>query len=190
MLSGRAQADHLSGRTTRVYVPLASAAAVRATPATPPVGERGDERRADDRAVGVVEDLGDLLGGRDADSDAGAWSVAGGAEAGDERARGGVDVGAGAGDAHGRDRVDEAAARARRSRRAAHRSRGAARNTRSRPVRSLVAIQSAAESGVMSGVISPAPPASTQGVGETVDAVLQHRVPVGHHEHGGVDPRR
>jgi hypothetical protein len=37
---------------------------------------------------------------------------------------------------------------------------GAARNTRSSPVRSLVAIHSEAESGVMSGVMRPAPPAS------------------------------
>ena len=37
---------------------------------------------------------------------------------------------------------------------------GATRNTRSRPVRSLAATQSAASSGMRSGVMSPAPPAS------------------------------
>ena len=88
------------------------------------------------------------------------------------------------GDAHRRDGVDEA--RGSRRRPGARRSSvdvGAARNTRSRPVRSLRAIHSAAASGVMSGVMSPAPPAASEVVGEAVDAVLQHRVPVGHDEH-------
>src|SRR6478752_5241136 len=35
-----------------------------------PLGEGGDERGADDRAVGIAEDLGHLLGGGDADPDA------------------------------------------------------------------------------------------------------------------------
>src|SRR6478609_5167752 len=38
------------------------------------VTQSADERRADDGAVGVLGDSGDLLGGGDADSDAGAVS--------------------------------------------------------------------------------------------------------------------
>ena len=39
------------------------------------VGEGRDQRGADDRAVGVVEHLAHLLGGRDAEADAGRWSL-------------------------------------------------------------------------------------------------------------------
>jgi hypothetical protein len=79
-----------------------------------------------------------------------AWSTPKVAQSRDERARRGIQFRALARDAHRRDRVDEAGRR-----RGDHRSRssvevGAARKTRSSPVRSEAAIQSGGV-GVMSG---------------------------------------
>jgi hypothetical protein len=151
--------------------------------------QRADERRADDRAVGVLEHTAHLFGVRDADADARVLDAVV-AQAGHQRARGGVQLRPLPRDAHRRDRVDEAGGvahdeveplvgRRRGGEEDAVQARALARGDPFR--RGLRSDVGGDESGTAGG---------EEIVGVAVDAVLQHGIPVGHHEHRHVDPTR
>ena len=150
------------------------------------IAQRAYERRADDRAVGVLDDSRDLIRSRNPDAHARVLRAVF-AEARDERASSGIQLGALARDAHRRHRVNETrrvrdhevdaligrgrcceedAVKARAGARGDPLPRGLRRDVRRDDAR---------------------PARSEQVVGIAVDAVLPNRVPVRHDENRDVD---